>query len=175
MNPILTPRLRLEPIEPSHASGMFPGLQHEELYSFISEPPPESVEALRERYRRLSTRTSPDGREAWLNWALRRAPGGEYAGWIQATVHADRTAHVAYVLFVDAWGKGYAREAVAALIDHLRDAWNVRTLMATVDPRNRRSIALLEALAFRRGALRKDADVIHGVPADEVDYVRSLE
>lgn len=174
MNPILTPRLRLEPLEPSHAPGMFPGLQNTELYRFIAEAPPESVEALRERYRRLSTRTSPDGREAWLNWALRLEPGGDFAGWVQATVHPDGSAHVAYVLFVEAWGKGYGREATSALIEHLRVAWNVHTVVATVDPRNRRSIALLEALGFRRGALRRDADVIGGLPADEVDYLRSL-
>ncbi len=174
MKALDTLRLRLEPLEASHAPLLFRALQREELYAFIAETPPQSVAALRRRYRRLSSRVSPDGREAWLNWALRSHADGVHVGWVQATVHADGTAHVAYVLFVEAWGRGLAREAVASLIAHLGQAWGVRTVRATVDPRNRRSIALLESLGFERGALRRGAEVIHGALADELDYERPV-
>lgn len=172
--PIYTPRLRLEPLEEAHASALFAGLQHEALYRFISERAPESVEALRERYRRLSTRTSPDGREAWLNWAVWSLPSSGYVGYVQATVHPDRSAHIAYVLFREAWGHGYAREAAGGLIAHLRHEWRVRTARATVDLRNQRSIAVLETLGFSRGAIRRNAEEIRGAPSDEVEYLRSL-
>jgi RimJ/RimL family protein N-acetyltransferase len=149
---------------------LFVGLQHEALYEFISDRPPESVAALVERCRRLAARMSPDGRESWLNWALWSLPADSYVGYVQATVHADHSAHVAHVLFREAWGHGYAREAVAALIEHLRDDWRVTTIRATVDTRNRRSIALLEALGFWRGAVRTEAEEIRGILADEVEY-----
>jgi len=165
-----TSRLKLEPLKASHAGALFHGLQNAALYEFISERPPESVEALRLRYGRLESRVSPDGRDAWLNWVLRTVPDDGHAGWIQATVHPDRTALVAYVLFREAWGRGYAREAVAALIAHLRDDWDIALVRATVDTRNRRSIALLEALGFARGAVRVDAEEIGGVMTDEVEY-----
>ena len=165
-----TLRLRLEPLEESHADALFEGLQHEGLYEFISDRAPESVAALRERYRRLATRVSPDGREAWLNWAVWSPDTHGYVGWVQATVHPDRSAHVAYVLFREAWGHGYAREAVAALIDHLRDDWSAWKILATADTRNRRSIALLETLGFVRGEVRAEAEEIRGVLADEVEY-----
>jgi RimJ/RimL family protein N-acetyltransferase len=170
-----TPRLRLEPLEERHAPAMFAGLRHEALYEFISECAPESAEALRERYRRLESRVSPDGRESWLNWALWSLPGGGYVGWVQATVHSDHSADIAYVLFHEAWGHGFAREAAGALIDHLRDAWSATNVRATVDVRNRRSIAVLKALGFRRGVVRRNAAVIRGAPADEVEYRRWLE
>src|SRR5207249_10821249 len=93
-----------------------------------------------------------------------------YVGYVQATVHHDRSAEVAYVVFREFWGLGYAWEAVMALIEHLRDHWGVLRVRATVDTRNRRSIALLEALGFERGALRKDAEMIHGFLADEFEY-----
>ena len=165
-----TSRLRLEPLEERHAKRLFAGLQHEDLYRFISDRPPESVEALAERYRRLATRRSPDGREGWLNWAIVSTLTERDLGYVQATVHADRSAHVAYVLFPEFWGQGYAREAVATAIEHLRDEWAVTAIRATVDTRNRRSIALLEALGFERGAVRAAAEVIHGEPSDEVEY-----
>ncbi len=145
-------------------------MRHEALYEFIGEGPPESIETLEARYRRLATRRSPDGLEAWLNWALWSPPEARHVGWLQATVHPDHSAHIAYVLFREDWGQGYAREAVMALLDHLRNDWCVTELRATVDTRNRRSIALLEALGFARGEVRVGAEEIRGVLADEVEY-----
>ena len=170
-----TSRLKLEPLGEAHAAALFEGLSDHRLYEFIGEQAPVSVEALAERYRRLATRMSPDGREHWLNWAIGSQASGRHVGWVQATVHADRSAHVAYLLFRESWGQGFAREAATAMVEHLRDAWSVRIVRATVDVRNRRSIALLEALGFVRGAVRRDAEVIRGVLSDEVEYRRPLD
>src|SRR5690348_9732268 len=126
-----TARLRLEPLQAAHASALFEGLQNEALYDFIAERPPENVDALRRRYGRLESRASPDGRDAWLNWVLCSLADQAHAGWVQATVHPDRTALIAYVLFREAWGKGYAREAVAALVAHLRADWGIDVVRAT--------------------------------------------
>ncbi|MGE5175790.1 MAG: GNAT family N-acetyltransferase [Hyphomicrobiales bacterium] len=170
---IRTPRLNLEPIEEAHARALFLGLRNDALYEFLDERPPESVDALAERYRRLSRRVSPDGREAWLNWALWEPAARRYVGTVQATVHPGRSAHVAYVLFEDAWGQGLAREAIAAMIEHLRAAWGVRHLLADVDPRNRRSIALLEALGFGARAPRGGDSSAFGRQGD-LAYERAL-
>lgn len=143
-----TVRLRLEPLEARHAALLFDGLRDEQLYAYIDEDPPVGIEALIERYQRWESRQSPDGSQAWLNWALFAIEEARYVGWIQATVHGREHGDVAYVLFRDAQGKGYGREAVAALIAHLVDDWAVPRLRAFVDARNRRSIALLEALGF---------------------------
>jgi len=150
LNELRTLRLRLEPLEERHALVLFEGLQHPELSQFVSEKPPESVAALRERYRRLERRRSPDGLEVWLNWAVRLNATGRYVGYVQATVHRDDSAHIAVVLFRDDWGHGFAREAVGAMIDHLQRQRATNVFRATVDAGNLRSIALLEALSFER-------------------------
>jgi ribosomal-protein-alanine N-acetyltransferase len=170
-----TRRLRLEPLEEAHAKALFAGLRHDALYEFTSDRAPESVETLARRYRRLATRVSPDGRESWLNWALWSVPDGCYVGLVQATVHPNRTAYMAHVLFHTAWGKGYAREASAALIDCLYYEWGVRDIWASVDTRNRRSIALLERLGFLRIAARENAEMIRGALSDEYIYCLSLD
>ena len=69
-------RLRLDPLLPMHADAMFQGLRDERLYEFITERAPASLSALRDRYRMLASRKSPDLSEEWLNWAL----------WSKATV-----------------------------------------------------------------------------------------
>jgi RimJ/RimL family protein N-acetyltransferase len=170
-----TSELRLEPLVEEHAGLLFDGLRCGALYEFVGERAPESVDALAERFRRLAIRVSPDGRESWLNWALWSVATCEYVGVVQATVHSDQSAHIAYMLFHQAWGKGYARQATAALMDHLHSEWSVREVWATVDVRNRRSIALLDALGFVRVAVRRDAEVIRGVLSDEFVYLLSLD
>lgn len=165
-----TRRLRLEPLKEAHAEALFPGLSDGALYEFIGERPPESVEALAARYRRLEVRTSPDGLQLWLNWALWSVLSGSYVGVVQATVHPDRLAHLAFVLFREAWGQGYAREASAATIDHLRDAWGVHDVRATVDVRNHRSIGLLTRLGFQRFAVRRSSDMLPCTPTEEYVY-----
>jgi len=145
---LTTERLCLEPITTDHAEAMFEVLGAPEIYAYLDESPPDSVDALRERYRVLERRTSPDGTEQWLNWAVRRAEDGHHLGYVQATVRADGWASVAYVLSPGTWGHGYATEAVTALAAWLETAWGVTTLDATVDRRNHRSIALLERLGF---------------------------
>lgn len=169
-----TRRLRLEPLGERHAAAMFAGLRDDALYMFTDDQAPESLEALARRCRQLETRTSPDGREAWLNWALWSLPDFGYVGLVQATVHPDRAAHVAYVLFREAWSRGYAREATDALIDALSLEWGVHEIWATVDVRHGRSIALLEELGFLR-ILRRSAGFVHDAPADEYLYCLALD
>src|SRR5277367_677160 len=108
-----TPRLVLEPLVPGHASSVFADLSDTRLYDLIPREPPESAAALERRYRALATRTSPDGREAWLNLVARLRSSREHVGSVEATVHADLTAHLAYTVFRRFWQQGYAKEACA--------------------------------------------------------------
>lgn len=116
-----TMRLTLVPLQAAHAALLFEGLRDESLYDFIGDEPPDSVESLRARYERLAGGKSPDGTEAWLNWAVWVLQESRYVGYVQATVKPGNVAEIAYVLFRAAWGKGYAREAVTAMTTHLRN------------------------------------------------------
>jgi len=168
MEVLQTARLRLEPLARGHAEALFAPLADHALYAYIAEEPPPDLDALRARFVRWEARRSPDGREAWLNWAVRTQADARAIGYVQATVRDDGTADVAYVLGRAAWGQGYGREAVAAMLAHLTPG--VATFVATVDTRNRPSIALLEALGFTRVAVRAGAEWIHGVLTDEAEY-----
>jgi RimJ/RimL family protein N-acetyltransferase len=167
---IETPRLVLEPLEETHAEVLFEGLCDERLYEFIDHDPPASMENLRTRYAKLAGRRSPDGTEAWLNWAVREMRTERYVGFVQATVNSSRLALIAYLLFHPAWGNGYGREAVSAMIQQLHEKQAVTTFRATVDPRNQRSMALLQALSFALFEHRKGTARVHGAVADELEY-----
>src|SRR5687768_12915200 len=138
-----TERLTLEPLVADHAGVLFDPLQDDALYAFIPEEPPTSADALAERYRSLETRRSPDGREFWLNWAVRRRGDGDYVGTVQATVLPDGTALIAYTVFTRFQRRGYAVEACRALIAYLEGDLGATTLVAEIDTRNVASIALV--------------------------------
>jgi [ribosomal protein S5]-alanine N-acetyltransferase len=165
-----TPRLLLEPILPTHASNLYERMQDERLYRFIPQDPPASLEALTDRYDFLSARRSPDGREAWLNWAVRERASGDYAGTLETTVFGDSTAIIAYMVFVPFQQRGIATEACGRLLEHLFDDYRLGRVAAEVDTRNVASIALVESLGFERVGFQKDADHFKGSSSDEYRY-----
>ena len=145
--PLFTPRLLLEPQVPAHAPAMFPLLCDPALYQFENAAP--SSEAwLTQRFDRLATRQSPDGREHWLNWVLRRRDDAAVIGFVQATVRADGRALVAYLLGSPYWGQGLAAEAVQAMLTDLAEAWQVTQALAVFKRNNLRSRSLLLRLGF---------------------------
>ena len=158
--------LSLEPLLPTHAEAMFEVLADPAIYEYENAPP-VSVQALRERYGRLETRRSPDGRELWLNWVV-RLDGGPLIGFVQATVFAGGSAIVAYEFGSPWWGRGLARQAVTAMIDELQDAYHVRSLLAVLKTVNQRSAGLLQRLGFVRVPGRQ------GLDPDEIAMGREL-
>ena len=150
----------LEPLLPEHATLSFEDLADERLYRFIPSDPPESLEVLETRYRKLSSRRSPDGSEAWLNFAMRLREEGTqskatYVGTLEATVFPDRSAYLAYTVFFQFWRRGYAREGCARMLTHLLEEHGVRVVAAEMDTRNAASIAPVETLGFESGWARR--------------------
>lgn len=168
MRAISTERLRLEPQAATHAEEMFRVLNDPAIYEHENEPP-RSVEWLRERYRKLESRRSPDGREAWLNWVLRLS-SSELIGYVQATVHPDGRASIAYELASRFWGRGLAQEAVRAMIVELAREYGVRRLSAVLKSSNGRSHRLLERLGFSPALPEEHAGL--EVAEDELLMVR---
>jgi ribosomal-protein-alanine N-acetyltransferase len=138
--------LTLEPQTAAHAAEMFVVLSDPAIYEYENEPP-ASIEWLRERYARLESRRSADGREQWLNWVI-RLPSERLAGYVQATVRPDGHAAIAYELRSADWGRGLASQAVRAMIDELVERYGIRSLSAVLKRGNHRSLRLLQRLGF---------------------------
>ena len=148
IRPLETPRLVLEPQVAAHADEMFVVLSDPAIYEFENAPP-VSVEALRERYRALEARRSPDGRQLWLNWTVRLKEGDAAIGYVQSTVLPDAAALVAYEFNSAWWGRGLAGEAVAAAMLELRQHLGVTRFGAVFKTANERSRRLLARLGMR--------------------------
>ncbi len=171
MRVIDTGDLILEPQTAEHANEMFVVLSDPAIYQYENQPPP-SLEWLRSRFTKLETRRSADGREQWLNWAI-RLPTSELIGYVQATVHEDGHASIAYELSSTFWGRGLAFQAVGAMIAELVRFYSVRRVVAVLKRDNIRSRRLLERLGFAPGS--PEEHVAHGVESDELLMLRGGE
>jgi len=85
-------------------------------------------------------------------------PAGRLVGTC-TLAHLDptnRRAEIGFVLGRAHWGRGLMKDAVRLLLDHAFGTLGLHRIEADVDPRNVRSLRLLERLGFRReGHLRQ--------------------
>ena len=158
MNSIDAGPVVLEPQVVAHAAEMFVVLSDPAIYEFENSPP-KSVASLTQRFARLESRVSPDGEEQWLNWVI-RLPSGALAGYVQATIARDRTAHIAYELASKFWRRGIGSAAVSAMLKELAISYGVYTCVATLKERNYRSLALLRSLGFERSGSPNSGEIV---------------
>ena len=139
--PISARDLVLTPLQVTDAADMVPVLSSAELYTFTGGRPPGLAE-LTERYRAQVTGRSPDGREEWRNWILRRAADGQPVGYAQATISAQgKHAEIAWVVGLHYQGQGFAAAAARAVVGWL-ERRGVRTIEAHIHPRHAASAAV---------------------------------
>jgi len=165
-----TRRVILEPIHIRHASLVFRQLCAEDLYTFIPQDPPDTLACLEKRFSLLSVGASPSGDELWGNWAMRACDGSTYIGLLEATVRNRESAYLAYMVFEDFRRKGYAEEALRALIAWFTFNTEVHQFCAEVDTRNVPSQRLLEKLGFKRSVEIEKAAMFKGAWSNEYRY-----
>ncbi len=167
---LATKRLILEPLEVTHAAKLHAGLADPTLYRFVPEDPLPLVE-LTERYQRILGGPRDNNIELWRNWAVRlRGDDGEYAGMIETSVFPSDYAYLAYFMFASHHRQGYAHEACAAVLAHVRETYGIKRVVAEMDVRNVASWRLVESLGFVRTGNKLNADFFKGESSDEYLY-----
>lgn len=80
----------------------------------------------------------------------------------------NERAEIGFALATSAWGRGLMRAALCLLIDHAFSTLGLHRLEADVDPRNDRSLRLLDQLGFRREGLLRERHLVAGERQDTV-------
>lgn len=149
-------RLRLRPRREIDAEPLFSTMADAQAMRWWSRAPFGSVEELRGYF-------APANGSDWRSWAIVRTGEEQAIGFVSAGRKREGVSEIGYLLALDAHGQGYAREAVALLIDNLF-AEGDRRIFADTDPDNRASITLLKALGFTlEGQLRAEWQTHIGV------------
>ena len=135
---ILTPRLRLRRARPEDLAA---------FHAILSDP-----EAMR-YWSTLPHATLAESR-AWLDSMIDATQEEscdfviEYEGRAIGKAGCHLLPEIGFILHPDFWGRGFAGEALAAIIPHIFAHCPVQSLLADVDPRNAASLSLLTRLGF---------------------------
>ncbi|MET0937403.1 MAG: GNAT family protein [Luteibacter sp.] len=110
--------------------------------------------------------------DSWCQLAIREKATGELLG--DLGVHFPGSTNDAIEFGVslrpERQGQGYAREAMAAALTLAFGEWGYRRSVASVDPRNVASIALLRSLGFRQEAHHVESYFFRGEWVDDVIF-----
>lgn len=157
VEPIVTARLRLEPLSVGYAPAMVTVLADPSLYEFTGGAAPTRGE-LEARYA-AQTAGPADESEWWLNWVVLALTGGEPAGFVQATVKHDGAvlvADIAWVISTTHQGHGIASEATRAMVRWLQ-GHDVGRFTAHIHPAHHASMAVA-----RHQSLHPTSTIIDG-------------
>lgn len=85
-------------------------------------------------------------------------------------VDASRRCEIGYALASSHWSRGYASEALRAVIDYGFSTLDLNRIEADIDPANIASGRVLEKLGFRKEGYMPERWIVNGQAADTVNY-----
>ena len=106
----------------------------------------------------------------WFQLAVRERGSGHLVGDVGVHFVDEDRVEIGFTIDPTHQRKGFATEAVVALLDHLFGAMAKHRVVASVDPRNAPSVALLEKLGMRREAHFRQSLRFKGEWADDLVY-----
>jgi len=167
---IITRRLRLSRLAPSDVMAIYEYRSDPEVCRYQSFEPGSIEDAAAFTARLQGYPFDTPG--TWFQFAIRQAGSAEVIGDVGVHFPDDspRQAEIGFTLAPAYQGRGYATEAVSALIEHLLGSCKKHRVFASVDPRNIRSVALLERLGMRQEAHFRESLWFKGEWVDDVIY-----
>ena len=166
---LATARLDLRPLTPADAPALFALKSDADVQRYGSHPPwtqPEQAIAWLERDRQGMA----DGGHAQFA-VIRREDGAMVGSCTLYDIDEQcRCAEVGYALLPSAWGRGYANEAVTALLDWGFGHVGLNRVSADIDPRNTASARALERLGFTREGHLRERWIVGGEVCDSWIY-----
>jgi ribosomal-protein-alanine N-acetyltransferase len=132
---------------------------------------PNSEEETRAFVERAIAAASAEPRTSF-EFAVTLADTGRLIGGcgIRIASRSHRSADMGYCLRKDAWGRGYATEAAAAVLGFGFDVLNSHRVFATCDTENLASARVLEKLGMRREAHFREDTRLRGRWRDSYLY-----
>ena len=164
-----TDRLLLRPLREADAPAIFAIRSDPKIMRYTSSQPLTSLEQA-EAFIARETTGMAAGES--LRLGLQRLDDDTLTGsCILFHMNAQcRRAEVGYELRHDAWGRGYMREALIALLHFGFTDLQLNRVEADIDPRNEASARSLERLGFNREGLLRQRWIVDGEVSDSALY-----
>jgi len=162
-------RLILRELVPQDAPALFEIFGNPEVCRYWSRPALENLRAAEALQVEITQRFEE---RSLFQWGLAERSTGMIVGTCTlATLSLEhRRAEVGFALARSAWGNGYIAEALPALLGFAFSVLRLHRLEADVDPRNTRSIRVLERLGFVREGFLRERYLLHDETQDTLLY-----
>lgn len=169
--PIETERLILRAFNRGDVDAVFAYRQREDVARYLFDVPmthETCAEAVQARIRQVSLAEQDDR----ITLAVERKGDGAMVGEVTLIWRsvADRQGEVGYILNPDHQGRGYATEAVRAMISMGFVDLELHRIYARCDMRNTPSYKVMERLGMRREASFREHRMVKGDWSDEYIY-----
>lgn len=145
---ITTPRLVIRPVGPEDVEGRHAFASDLENTRYMMFLPNERVEETEQFVRKAVAEMAKDAPE-YYEFAI-LLEGVQIGGVGLYFLDQRDEAELGWILNKRYWGKGYAAEAVRAVMDWARRKWGIRRFIAMCDAENEASWRLMERLGMRR-------------------------
>lgn len=108
----------------------------------------------------------------FCQWAITETAADDLIGTVTLTAWSkrNRRMELGYMLSPAHWGKGYASEAVRAVLGFAFERMRLHRVEAELDPRNTASARLLERLGFREEGLLRERWYVYDEWCDSALY-----
>lgn len=168
--PILhTARLTLRPFRESDAASLFAIFSDTEVVRFWSGA---AWTELKQAERMIEEGLQDAGKDGILRYGIALADTDHLIGIcnLRGFFEQNRRCELGYALGRAWWGRGFAGEALEALLGHAFGPLDLNRIEADIDPRNDASARLLERLGFRQEGYMPERWIVHGEKADTAFY-----
>jgi RimJ/RimL family protein N-acetyltransferase len=135
---LLTPRLRLRPASLDNLEAMHAIMREPRAMRYWSTPPHDGLEQTREWLQSMIDIPVSAGEDFVV----------EHEGSVVGKAGLYRFPEIGFIFHPDVWGRGFAREALHAVIQRGLAVHGLRVIEADVDPRNTAALRLLTGLGF---------------------------
>jgi RimJ/RimL family protein N-acetyltransferase len=172
MLPLHTERLVLRLMLPTDADIVVAYRNDPEIAAMQDWDLPYSLERARTMLARQADRDDLVAGD-WTSLALQlnRDLNGDLIGDVACRIDDTcSVAEIGYTLRREFHGHGYAREAVAALVDHVLASTPVHRIEASLDPQNVASMRVLESIGFTFETFTRQSYFMRGEWYDDLRY-----
>lgn len=145
---LVTDRLELRPLTLDDASDYWPLVRDPDVLRFVGESPCESLDAVRDILRQKPL--ADYARYGFGRLAVIERESGRFVGWCGLKyVPSIDEVDIGYRFLPDCWGKGYATEAAATVLQYGFDVLELAQIVGLVDPANAASARVMQKLGLR--------------------------
>ena len=162
-------RLKLRPLTEADVPALFAIFGDSEVMRYWSHPAMTDIAEAEALLRDIQHHAEA---ETLFQWGIARREDDVVIGTctLCRIDREHRRGELGYILRRDHWGRGFATEALTAVIHHAFETLGLHRLEADIDPRNPRSIRLVERLGFKAEGRLRERYFVAGEIQDSAIY-----